>query len=211
MIAQKLLNRQQLLTWLGRLRRSKLRIWRNWHRYAERPFTAVMVFADHLVSVAQVCADRPLGSMAKVQKVHIRTREIPIHISSQRKEFPGIIENRPSTPNSGATCRQLIIATELSWFKLLTFMGRLNQMRPRLAKVGKARHFPAGRNLFPPSACSFHCGKPWARRSDVLMNCRIMILKSPRIMTDGYSDVFMDNVNRDVSMRMMVSLSGTLT
>lgn len=74
--------------------------------------------------------------------------------------------------------------------------------RPR---VTTRKCYPEARNLSLPSVYFSRCGKQWERPSVALTSCRSC--RTPKTIRTliWFSDVFMDSVNRDISMEMMVS------
>lgn len=110
----------------------------------------------------------------------------------------------------------------LGWVILLDMMGpwhcsvrmlsillsRWNPMFPEpVAKVARPKLFPVVRNPFQPYVSCYLSGMQWERPSVVLMNCMPPppFVHLRQYTNESSSDVFMDSVNRDISMKMMVS------
>lgn len=107
-----------------------------------------------------------------------------------------------------SSCSARFSKTNLSLTPIYGY-DRSSRTRQRPAKAARPKPFPAERNLSQQSASYYLCGKQWAPQSAVSMNCKplsFLFIIQKVLLADTFflSDVFMDSVNRDVSMKMMV-------
>ncbi len=76
-----------------------------------------------------------------------------------------------------------------------------------MVKAVKRKPFREARSLSPPSVCCYLFGTPWVLLYAASTNCKSScsgpLLRLVQKLNE-FSDVFMDSVNRDVSMRLMV-------
>lgn len=94
----------------------------------------------------------------------------------------------------------------LAYLVVLTETLRSSRiLRGTVTRAGRRKHSLEEKNLSLLSACCFPCGRQWAPQFDVWMSCEYAGAREQGMSAKKYnSDVFMDNVNRDVSMKMMV-------
>ena len=71
--------------------------------------------------------------------------------------------------------------------------------------LDRQRHFRGARNRSRPFAFCYPYGKRLELQSDVWMNCEFGLSDGQIGITDIRSDVFMDNANREISMKLLVS------